>query len=73
MFEACTRDWLRLTGQRIDQLIISILDGAVFKALLQRNSQHLTKRGKIIYFFKIGTDLLVSKLLDDYYAFKSSF
>ncbi|MDN5201277.1 hypothetical protein QQ008_07890 [Fulvivirgaceae bacterium BMA10] len=73
MFEACTRDWLQITGQRIDQLIISVLDTPVFNKLLQRNSKHLTIPGKVKYFLRLGTDLLSSRTFKGYYTFNSSF
>lgn len=73
MFEACARDWLQITGQRIDQLIISVLDTPAFNTLLQRNSKHLTIPGKVKYFLRLGADLLSSRTLKGYYTFNSSF
>ena len=73
MFQACTEDWLRITGQRMNQLIISILDVRVFNALLQRNSKYLTAAGKLGYFFRLAMNLLSSRILKGYYSFHSSF
>ena len=73
MFQACTGDWLRITGQRIDQLIISIPDTRVFNALLQRNSKYLTAAGKLEYFIRLAMNLLSSRISKGYHTFHSSF
>ena len=72
MFESCTRDWLRITGQRIDQLIITVLDTPVFIALLRQHNKHLTTAGKLGFFLRLLTHLQLSKISKGYYAFYSS-
>lgn len=71
MFQSCTSDWLSITGQRVDQLIISILDSTTFNALLERNSQQLTKWGKIAYYLRLRLQILSSPLLKGYSTFYS--
>lgn len=73
MFEACTQDWLAITGQTINQLIISVLETPEFNALLNRNSKYLTLIGKAKYFSRLIPSLLTSKRSKGYYTFRSSF
>ena len=72
MCQACSRDWLRITGQGIDQLVIGILETLVFSALLQRNSQCLSVMGKMRYHIKIAINLLWSRISKGYFSLSLS-
>ena len=72
MFKICTHDWLRITGQSIDQLVISVLETPVFSTLLQRNSKCLSVIGKSKYHLKLVLGLAWSRVSKGYYSFSSS-
>lgn len=73
MFQTCTKDWLNITGQRLDQLVIAVLDTPVFNSLLGRNYKYLTQPGMLKYFGRLFISMLSSRVSKGYYAFYSSF
>ena len=72
MFKACTSDWLRMTGQGIDQLIIAILESPAFNVLLKGNSQFFNTMGRLKYFTRQGVEHAFSRVTMGYYSFKPS-
>ncbi|OJJ23905.1 hypothetical protein BKI52_06025 [marine bacterium AO1-C] len=72
LFQTCMQDWVAITQQDINNVVISVLEKPTFNALLNRNNQHLTTLGKWQYRMHLLSSLLISKVLNKYYSFSSS-
>ena len=72
MFQACMQDWVAITEQDINDMIISVLERPTFQALLDRSSHHLTTFGKWRYRSHLLSSLLLSRIFNKYYSFSSS-
>ena len=72
MFQACMQDWVAITQQDINDVVISVLESPTFNALLNRSSHHLTTFGKWRYRVHLLSSLLISRALNKYYSFSSS-
>ncbi len=72
MFEQCTKDWTSITGQRSDELLISIIEQPLFKEFLDRNANQLTQYGKLRLRLHLLKELISSKISTGYYSFNSS-
>lgn len=73
MFENCSEDWLAITQQDPDDLVIAILERPIFEAFLKRNNQQLTGLGKAKFYAHVLADLALNKTRKGYFAFDSSF
>ncbi len=73
MFENCSEDWLAITGQHPDVLVIAILEQPIFEAFLKWNSHQLTGLGKLKFYIHILSNLAFNKTRKEYFAFDSSF
>ena len=73
MFQNCLEDWLAITGQYPDDLIIAILEQPIFEALLRRVGQQLTGLGKLKFYIHMLCNLVFNKTRKEYFAFDSSF
>ncbi|UOY06142.1 hypothetical protein L0P88_19725 [Muricauda sp. SCSIO 64092] len=73
MFENCSEDWLAITGQDQEDLVIAILEQPIFEAFLKWNSQQLTGLGKLKFYIHILSSLVFNKTRKEYFAFDSSF
>ena len=72
MFEQCARDWTSITGQRPDELLLSIIEQPIFNEFLGRNAKQLTQYGKWKLRFHMMKELISSKISNGYYSFNSS-
>jgi hypothetical protein len=72
LFEQCTKDWTSITGQRSDELLISIIEQPIFNEFLGRNANQLTPYGKLRLRLHLLIELISSKISTGYYAFNSS-
>ncbi len=72
MFEACSKDWLFITKQHSDDLVIAILERPTFEAFLKRSSEQLTTFGKLKFYSNLLLDLALTKTRNGYFAFDSS-
>ena len=73
MFQSCMHDWVAITGQDINDVVISVLENPTFNTLLRRNSAQLTSLGKLRFYTHVLGGLVASKLINKYYSFNSSF
>ena len=72
LFQVCMQDWVAITGQDINDVVISVLESQTFNALLNRNSNNLTTFGKWRYRIHLLSSLLISRIFNKYYSFSSS-
>lgn len=73
LFETITKEWLAVTKQSIDHLVIVVLENETFNDFLKRNGRHLTSWGKMKMYAHMISSMLRSKMSHRYYAFTSSF
>ena len=72
MFQNCSEDWLAISSQDPDDLVIAILEQPIFEAFLKRNSQQLTGLGKVKFYIHMLSNLVFNKARKEYFAFDSS-
>ncbi|NAS29493.1 hypothetical protein GTQ40_00775 [Flavobacteriaceae bacterium R38] len=73
MFESLSKDWLCITGQHNDDLIIAIIEAPAFEAFISKKSEHLTHYGKVKFYLNVMLGQVFNKARNGYYAFNSSF
>lgn len=73
LFQTITKEWLAITRQSIDHLVIAVLENETFNDFLKRNGRHLTTWGKVKMYAHMISSMLRSKMTHNYYAFTSSF
>lgn len=60
MLKACERDWVAITGQHSDDLMLALVDEEVFKTVLQSNQNRLSTFGKLHMGFHLAAAILRS-------------
>ena len=73
MFKNCSEDWLAITGQDPEDLVIAVLEQPIFQAFLKWNAQQLTGLGKAKFYTHVFSNLILNKTRKGYFAFDSSF
>lgn len=69
MLKACEQDWIAITGQHSDSLMLAVLDADKFAELLAANQARLSGFGRLRFNLHMLISLLRSKLSRGYLAF----
>ena len=69
LLKRCAGDWLDVTGQHKDHLMLALVEADKFKLLLDSNQQRLSPFGRLQFVLHMFTSLLVSKFSKGYLSF----
>ena len=62
MLKACERDWLAITAQHTDHLMLALVDQPLFKILLESNQNRFSLKGRLRMGLHLGKSFVMSKL-----------
>lgn len=71
-FKSLSRDWILLTNQQLNDILIGAFDETTFNSLLKRNSSHYSLLGKVKYYTSLITQLLTTTLKTGLYTINST-
>lgn len=71
-FKCFTQQWVAITQQDINDIVIGALDEATFSNFISRNSKQLSLMGKLKFYSVLLLQTIQSKITKGYIAFNSS-
>lgn len=69
LLQACEKDWLAITGQHPDHLMLSLVEEALFSVFVKSNQNRLSPLGRIKFVWHMLSSLFSSKFSKGYLAF----
>lgn len=69
MLKACERDWLAITHQHTDQLMLALVESRLFQNIVDSNQNRLSAYGRLRMGLHLMKGFLISKLRQGVLAF----